>query len=232
MIKMIDLLNEGTYDPGIFKAVFMSGGPGSGKSFAANSLFGMPESTVSSDGLKGVNSDSAFELIMAKHNIDLDMTKLSAKEYAKSQQIRKSAKSITSSRLKHYLNGKLGLLIDGTGKDYNKIAAQVKMLKKQGYDCYMTFINTTLEVALSRNESRPRRVPVELVNRSWKECQANLKKYKTLFGDKNFISIDNSVKADFSKSIKQTASKFVRRPIQNKIAQSWIDAELELRNTK
>ena len=30
MIKLIDLLNEGVNDPGIFKAVFLAGGPGSG----------------------------------------------------------------------------------------------------------------------------------------------------------------------------------------------------------
>ena len=43
MIKLVDLLNEGVYDPGIFKAVFTGGGPGSGKSFAASELFGIPE---------------------------------------------------------------------------------------------------------------------------------------------------------------------------------------------
>ena len=34
------LLKEGVYDPGIFKAVFMAGGPGSGKSYTAKSVFG------------------------------------------------------------------------------------------------------------------------------------------------------------------------------------------------
>ena len=31
MIKLMDLINEGVRDPGIFKAVFLAGGPGSGK---------------------------------------------------------------------------------------------------------------------------------------------------------------------------------------------------------
>ena len=39
MIKLMDLLNEGVNDPGIFKAVFLAGGPGSGKSFVASQLF-------------------------------------------------------------------------------------------------------------------------------------------------------------------------------------------------
>ena len=57
MIKLLDILTEGVYDPGIFKAVFTAGGPGSGKSYTASTLFGMPEKIpfVSAKGLKGVN---------------------------------------------------------------------------------------------------------------------------------------------------------------------------------
>ena len=63
MIKLIDILTEGVYDPGIFKAVFTAGGPGSGKSYVASTLFGMPEKMpfVSAKGLKSVNSDKYFE---------------------------------------------------------------------------------------------------------------------------------------------------------------------------
>ena len=56
-------LTEGVYDQGIFKAVFTAGGPGSGKSFTASELFGIPTTMpfVSADGLKGVNSDSTLK---------------------------------------------------------------------------------------------------------------------------------------------------------------------------
>ena len=69
MIKLTNILKEGVYDPGIFKAVFTAGGPGSGKSYTASTLFGMPEKMpyVSAKGLKGVNSDSAFENYLDKH---------------------------------------------------------------------------------------------------------------------------------------------------------------------
>ena len=43
MIKLKDLLTEGVYDPGVLSAVFLAGGPGSGKSFVAMGLFGIPE---------------------------------------------------------------------------------------------------------------------------------------------------------------------------------------------
>jgi hypothetical protein len=36
-------IKEGVYDPGIFKAVFLAGGPGSGKTYVAGGLFGIPK---------------------------------------------------------------------------------------------------------------------------------------------------------------------------------------------
>ena len=43
MIKLSELLHEGINDPGILKAVFLAGGPGSGKTYVAKGLFGIPE---------------------------------------------------------------------------------------------------------------------------------------------------------------------------------------------
>ncbi len=155
MIKLIDILNEGVYDPGIFKAVFMAGGPGSGKGYAAKTLLGMPETMpfVSANGLKGVNSDSAYEAYLKNHGMNADMTKMSPEEFAKSQELRTKAKRVVAKKMISFVNAKLGLLIDGTAKDYSKIANLVKKLKEQGYDCYMIFVNTDLEVALAKKGS-------------------------------------------------------------------------------
>ena len=70
MIKLKDLLTEGVYDKGIFKAVFMAGGPGSGKSYVAGQLFGIPEkinileksnATLVVKDLSRVNINHVFE---------------------------------------------------------------------------------------------------------------------------------------------------------------------------
>ena len=50
------------------------------------------------------------------------------------------------------IKGRLGLVIDGTGRDYDKIANQRAMLTQLEYDCYMVFVNTSLDVALERNK--------------------------------------------------------------------------------
>ena len=53
-MKKYHELQEGVYDPNIFKAFFLAGGPGSGKSYAAGK-------TTAGHGLKIVNSDDVFE---------------------------------------------------------------------------------------------------------------------------------------------------------------------------
>ena len=83
MIKLIDILTEGVYDPGIFKAVFTAGGPGSGKSYVASTLFGMPEKMpfVSAKGLKSVNSDKYFETYLKMSGLSQDIAKMNPAEY-------------------------------------------------------------------------------------------------------------------------------------------------------
>ena len=231
MIKLTDILNEGVYDPGIFKAVFTAGGPGSGKSYAAGKLFGMPEQMpyVSAKGLKGVNSDSVFETFLDKAGLSLDIATLNPEEYEKAMELRGQAKRVTVSRMHNFINGKLGMLIDGTGKNYEKISNMVTQLRKKGYDSYMIFVNTSLNVALERNQNRARKLPVDLVKKSWKEVQNNLGRFQGLFGSQNILIVDNSSSKAFPSVVTKAASKFVNKPIKNSIAKRWIKKELELK---
>jgi predicted kinase len=233
MIKLADILNEGVYDPGIFKVVFTAGGPGSGKSYAASSLFGMPENMpfVSAAGLKGVNSDQAFESYMEKSKISMDLSKLNGKDYKKAMELRGKAKKVTVQRFNAFINGKLGMLIDGTGKNYDKISNMKKALQGEGYDCFMVYVNTDLKVALQRNSERERKVPTELVKKAWKEVNNNLGKFQSLFGANNILVVDNSEYKEFANVVKGHAREFVRRPIQNHIAKQWIKRELEIRKS-
>ena len=231
MIKLQDILSEGIYDPGIFKAVFTAGGPGSGKSYTASSLFGMPEKMpfVSAQGLKSVNSDKYFETYLQMKGLSQDIAKLNPDEYSQAMELRNKSKKVRDAALKNYINGRLGLLVDGTGKNYPNIAKQKKRLQDVGYDCFMIFVNTDLEVALQRNSERERKLPTELLKKSWQAVQNNLGKFQSLFGSSNMLVVDNSEYKDFADTIKSNAREFVTRPIQNHIAKKWIKKELELR---
>jgi hypothetical protein len=233
MIKLTDILNEGVYDPGIFKAVFTAGGPGSGKSYAASSLFGMPEKMpfVSAQGLKAVNSDKYFETYLQMKGLSQDIAKLNPAEYEQAMALRTKSKKVRDAALKNYINGRLGLLIDGTGKNYPNIAKQKKKLESAGYDCFMIFVNTDLDVALERNYNRERTLPTELVKKSWQAVNNNLGKFQALFGANNMLIVDNSEYKDFENVVKANAREFVSRPIQNHVAKLWIKKELDLRKS-
>ena len=218
------MLNEGVYDPGIFKAFFLAGGPGSGKTFVTGSAFG-------GTGLKLVNSDTSFERGLSKANLSIKMP--DEEEYFRNI-IRQRAKTTTGNQLDKYLEGRLGVVIDATGRDHNTIQRQVNNCKVLGYDCYMVFVNTSLEVALQRNQNRPRTLPEYIVKTSWDGVQQNIGKFQYLFGRSNMAIIDNN-KSDkeLVTDTLRKASNFVRSQLMRKpnniIAKTWIAKELQMK---
>ena len=211
-------LNEGVNDPGIFKAVFLAGGPGSGKSYVQKKV--IPPTS----GLKVVNSDDLFELGMKKADMELKPEDIFS---PKGQDIRAKAKAITSKRQKLYLQGRLGLVIDGTGKDLEKVKKQLIALRAYGYDCYMVFVNTSEEVAQERNADRDRSLPPEQVKKMWMEVQKNIGAFQNMFGAKDFIVVDNNSSSENTDKIMtmvyKEIQKFIKRPLRNYLAKQWIE---------
>ncbi len=216
-----DFIDEGVNDPGIFKAIYMAGGPGSGKSYVAFNV--IPKSS----GLKTINSDDLFELGMKKNDLDPDLRKGYTSKHTA---VRTKAKQMTGKRQSIYMKGRLGLAIDGTGKDFKNIKTSSEMLKSFGYDTYMVFVNTSLEVALERNKQRQRSLPKALVIDSWNRVQNNIGKAQNYFGVNNFIVVDNNNAGEdvMVKAYKQV-QKFLKRPLQNKTAKDWIKQQKELK---
>ena len=221
MDKFKDFIDEGVNDPGIFKAIYMAGGPGSGKSYVAFNV--IPKSS----GLKTINSDELFELGMKKNDLDPDLRKGYTSKHTA---VRTKAKQMTGKRQSIYMKGRLGLAIDGTGKDFKNIKTSSEMLRSFGYDTYMVFVNTSLEVALERNAQRQRSVPKALVIDSWNRVQNNIGKAQNYFGANNFIVVDNNNAGEdvMVKAYKQV-QKFLKRPMQNKTAKDWIKQQKELK---
>ena len=219
--KFKDFIDEGVNDPGIFKAIYMAGGPGSGKSYVAFNV--IPKSS----GLKTINSDDLFELGMKKNDLDMDLRKGYTSQHTN---LRTKAKQMTGKRQSIYMKGRLGLAIDGTGKDFKNIKTSSEMLKSFGYDTYMVFVNTSLEVALERNAQRQRSLPKALVIDSWNRVQNNIGKAQNYFGANNFIVVDNNNAGEdvMVKAYKQV-QKFLKRPMQNKTAKDWIKQQKELK---
>ena len=221
-MKTFSELQEGVYDPNIFKAFFLAGGPGSGKSYVV-------AKTTAMFGMRVVNSDDVFESLIKKAGMNMDMRNYSGKDLERRDEIRGRAKEITKLRQANYIEGRLGLIIDGTGKDYNKIEKQMRGLQQLGYESHMIFVNTSLDVALERNEKRPRKLPESLVVQSWNNVQKNIGKFSQLFKNKFIIVDNNKADEDVITGVFKRVRSLANKKVTNGIAKAWIARELEMK---
>ena len=241
-------IKEGMNDPGIFKAVFLAGGPGSGKSYVAGGLFGIPDKVnVSAYGLKMVNQDTELETFLQKYfgSVDLDnmpddlfrqLTDPKSSDYSG---MRTHSKALSKQRLKQYAKGRLGVIIDGTGHRYKDVKAERQKLIDKGYDTYMVFVNTSLDIAQKRNMERARKLSPEIVEKYWNEVQSNMAFFQGLFGNANFLLVDNNAtlspkqaQKKFNMLVNKGIGKFIKKPIKSKIAKKWIEKQKLLKKIK
>ena len=215
-MKSYQELQEGVYDPNIFKAIYLAGGPGSGKSYVVRR-------TTGGSGLKIVNSDNAFEMLLKRAGLSL---KMPASEEEPRDVVRSRAKDITSKQKANYIEGRLGLIIDGTGREAEKILYQKRQLEELGYDTYMIFVNTSLDVALQRNAERARSVNEKIVVKSWKDVQGNIGKFSNMFRQGMIIVDNNDAGEDIFKVVWKRVQGLLKNKVTNTRAKNWIAMEL------
>jgi hypothetical protein len=230
------LLTEGVHDKAIFKAVFLSGGPGSGKDYVL-------DNTLAGHGLTEINSDKALEFLMDKRNLDKTMP---ASEKEARDIIRGKAKDLTELRQRLALLGRNGLIINGTGDDPKKYAKIKKELEELGYETSMIAVNTKDEISSKRNIERGQRggrtVPENIRKEKWDSVNNARPEMAKLFG-KNYIEFDNSedlrsaspdvvkAKKDELLQLYKGIQDFVKRPPKNEQASSWIAGELSKKDS-
>jgi predicted RNA binding protein YcfA (HicA-like mRNA interferase family) len=230
------LLVEGVHDKAIFKAVFLFGGPGSGKDFVLSK-------TLDGHGLTEINSDKAFEYLMDKNNLDMRMPD---SEEERRNVVRKKAKTTTELRQHLALLGRNGVIINGTGDDPEKIAKIKERLGDLGYESQAIMVNTADEVSKQRNIERGQRggrtVPEEIRKEKWDGVQKSRAEYAKMFGQ-DYMEFDNSedlrsadpdiVQAKEKELLQlyKNVQKFVGKPPKNPSAQTWVAAELEKKDT-
>ena len=240
-------LQEGINDPGKLKAIFLAGGPGSGKDFVMNSV-------LRGEGLREVNSDVAFEYLMQKNGLDLEMPD---EERVERDIVRGRAKNITKEQERLALVGRLGLIINGTADDLEKIKTVKRNLEADGYETMMVFVNTSNEVSRERNVERgklgKRKVPdgtnkqgvpdgtENIRQEKWDLAQKNIGELQKIFGNKNFAVVDNTadvrkvspeekekIQTNFNR-VRRMAQQFVRADNQNPAAKAWVEKEAQKR---
>ena len=251
LLESPEVIEEGVFDPGILKAVFTAGGPGSGKSFVADMLMGArslepPHQTYFEEntsylpsGIKYVNSDILFERGLKKMGINpkdlADIESLPSDELwniiqgGDPESVRNVAKGQLEAKRAFFEAGRLGVLVDG--REYEKIARQKEKMEKLGYDTAMVFVNTSEEVAQQRNANRARQLPKKTITDLWNAVQNNLKAYAQLFGNDFTIVMNDKPGAPPDAAVK-AVNDFVTAPVENKFGKAWIEGELERRGVK
>jgi dephospho-CoA kinase len=230
------ILTEGVHDKAIFKAVFLAGGPGSGKDYVL-------DNTLAGHGLTEINSDKALEFLMDKEGLDKTMP---ASENEKKDIVRGRAKNITELRQKLALLGRNGLIINGTGDDVEKITKIKKKLEEIGYDSSMIVVNTADEISKQRNIERGQRggrtVPEHIRKEKWDNVQAGRAEFAKMFGQ-NYMEFDNSedlrtappevVKAKKEEMLQlfTNVKNFVAAKPTSDSAKEWIASELDKKDT-
>ena len=228
-----ELLVEGVHDKSIFKAVFLAGGPGSGKDYVL-------DNTLSGHGLTEINSDKALEFLMDKEGLDKTMP---SSEQEKRDLVRGRAKNMTELRQRLALIGRNGLIINGTGDDHEKIGRIKDRLEEIGYDTSMIMVNTADEVSKQRNIERGTRggrtVPEEIRKQKWDAVQASRPELAKMFGQ-NYMEFDNSedlrqappevVKAKKEEMLQlfKNIQQFVAEPPQSESASLWVAHEMDV----
>ena len=238
-----ETITEGGYDPGIFKAFFLAGGAGSGKSYSAEKITGsaagkfewhkdmkkLKPGKVGPFGLKVVNSDEQLEYGLMQAQMSSNMAMYTSGEVERKELIRQKAKEITKKREAGWIAGRLGLIIDGTAKNLSKLSIKKNKLEEIGYDTYMIFVNTSLDIALQQNSERKRVLPDEIIVETWKEVQQVKGQLANIF-PRGFIEVTNNRAGEdvFRKAFNEV-SKLIKTPPKNSRAKAWIAQELELK---
>jgi nicotinic acid mononucleotide adenylyltransferase len=136
-------LHESHYH-GMFKAVFVTGGPGSGKDVVIR------ESIPLSNAVE-INSVQAFEYLADKHTL--------------SQR--------TSDFRRESIRNRGPLIINGPADDIERISHIKEELEDLGYDTLMVFVNTTDEASKERNSRLKRMMSESIRHDKWIKSQEN-----------------------------------------------------------
>jgi len=265
-----ELLREGPRDEGIFKAIFMAGCPGSGKgSVIGFVLNNVP--TLAANSMKIVNQDAALDRYLAASGLmgyQQDFT--SEQQSAAGKLGARARKNITGwhgvtperqgldpeefglkpgrslskkSTQEFYVDGRLGLIIDGTAASLGKTLEQKAILEKLGYETMMIAVNVPREESVRRNRERGLADPpgrgladIAVERTCWRlfgginpdkpeapPTPSLIPQYMAAFGEDRFVEIDNTKPrgtAVTSEDI-QKINRFIQGPL-SATAEDWI----------
>jgi len=211
-------LDEGVNDPHTFKCIFLFGPMGAGKSTVARPL-------LSHTGLRSVNLDNFNEMFIKKGQVPTGH--LSPDQLEKSWQL-------SQTQQQNFIDGRLGIIIDGSGRNPSTAIGVIEKLQPLGYEFMMIFVNVSEATSIARQQSRAdkqqqqwgvgRQVDPTLAKNTYAQVQQNLGKYSAYFGPQRFVYVDNENTPDLTQATKKVDA-FLNAPVTQPEAIGWIQAQ-------
>lgn len=225
-INEIVILNEGLYDPNIFKIIAMIGPMGAGKTSVAKKLVG-------GTGLRNLNLDTFNELMIKKGLVPGG--RLQPEHLNKSWHL-------TQKQKENWIDGRLGMVIDGSGRNVSRLVQPLKKLERLGYDVAVVLVNTSLETSIERQQKREqeqiqkygvgRSVPPELAKSSYEKIQSNIPRYKHIFDENFFIINNDSENSEEYAKVEKSIRQFLNTPPSKPAALGWIKQQQRNRTSR
>jgi predicted kinase len=188
---------------GLFKAVFISGGPGSGKDIIIREA-------IAQQNAVEITSTTAVSILNDKHKL-----------YEFSRDSRREA-----------IRQRQPLIITGTTNEQYNILAIREELEELGYETMMIFVNTSNESSRKRNEGHERMMAESVRQQRWEVTQLVAEKFNQHFKKYLEFdnSMDLNEANDFETSEKEEdisiiyemTNWFFDIPVDNEIAESWM----------
>lgn len=195
-MKIKELL-EGIHDPHNNKAIFLVGGPGSGKSEILKGL-GLIQS-----GMRLVNLDSFFDILADKYKVPKDFNLMPPHVSSK---IRGHARHLARKKWSMHMGNHMGIVVDGTGRDPWYVIDWKNEAEEVGYDTACLYVKTSLPVATQRVQNRTdRKMPPTVISGIHSQVHKGLTTLQNEFGN-DFYVFDNEYNLDSP----ETADEFER----------------------
>ena len=227
--KFQKIFLEDVQDRGIFKAVFLFGGPGSGKDYVLNNV-------LKDKGLTEVNIDTLISYFKTKdHDFNVP-------EPEETSPIFKKIKNINELRQVLSIHGRNGLIINGSGDDYQKTESVKNILESMGYESMMIYVHVADEVSRKRNINRAkvgaRVIPESKRRMKWNMVQELRQKHAKLFGNEYF-EFDNSIdlresspediksKKEELDELNDNVEEFINNLPQSEESNNWVQEILQ-----
>jgi cytidyltransferase-like protein len=183
-------------DRGLFKAIFVTGGPGSGKDVVIREA--IPESRAVE-----MNTVQAYDYLA-------DKQKLSEK---------------TGDYRRESIRSRSPLIINGPAEDLSRISYIKEELEELGYDTLMIFVDTTNEVSQQRNTKLLRMMNESVRQEKWNNSQNSKRFFYDLFESILIFDNSGSIEQteENISDVYQLTNQFIEYRVCNELAESWLE---------